>query len=204
MGGPENTDVLAACLEHGADPNIHCTASNFGVPCSCPSRIHQGHPDTPWTLFLNWRFQHWHSSPKTYLSSWSAASAELFLKAGASTTAQFKTRGRIVETMPVPEILEVLLPGDKFKALRSKYFPRAERRWWLVWVKLSQAWLQCSVVGKISYPQRASSFPRRLGILMLFSVAIYLPTFRFIRVPLYLRFAWQPCLVISPPLYGSS
>jgi hypothetical protein len=125
MGGPAEIDVLKAFLEHGVDPNIQCTASTFGWRGRRPLRILEGDLETPWTLLLNWRLQ------KYYGSLWEETAFELFLKTGASTPARFRPPSystRADEYKPVPEILEALLPGDKFKAVRSEYILPAERR----------------------------------------------------------------------------
>jgi len=185
MGGPGRTDTLAAFLEHGADPNMHCTASTFGVRGNCPARVHGGDPDTPWTLYLNWMFQIWHKAPELN-KAYNAAVAELFLKAGASTSAQFRTRGCVVEIKTVSDIVEVLLMPDAFKALRTEYFPKEDRRWWPILGKISPIWLQVSAIGKWRYGQHANSWRRTLGIPILISVAMTLAIIRLIGGPSYL------------------
>jgi hypothetical protein len=100
--------TLYIFIKHKADPNKRCAASTFGngtfgEELSCPLRIRDGDPNTPWTLYLNWLFQNWiafeppERKDEKRLRSVIEHAVELFLKAGADTTAKFRTRGKVVE-----------------------------------------------------------------------------------------------------------
>lgn len=153
MGGPASTDVLAVFLDHGSDPNKRCDASTFGVNSRHPLRIEAEDPNTPWTLILNWRFQFSSDRAAAFCptpyrkfdrekrgySSCNETVVELFLKAGRSTSARFRTRSAVVKSMSVPEILKTILPENWFTADHSKYFPCADTKWWRIWCPFSEA-----------------------------------------------------------------